>query len=137
MVGCSLETCCLDLPELFRSKLVEIGTREGRQEDDIKRRERGAIKFKRALFGLFGKERKLLRDDFVALLREFGFRYAEIDRSLELIQQYSVKIHPVQIHIDTEWHDDNTMNRYVFFEVENKRTLEGIEQYYVAILKTI
>ena len=137
MVGCGLETCCLDLPELFKQRLVEIGTREGRKEDDIKRRERGAIKFKRALFGLLGKERKLLRDDFVGILRDFKFSYAEIDRSLELIQQYSTKVHPVQIHIDTKWHDDNTMNRYVFFEVENKRTSEGIEQYYVAILKTI
>src|SRR3989344_6739932 len=155
MVESNVKSEYQEFNEIFRNRLIELvkerltkreiekfgeftisGIAIGSKHNDLFAN-RGAKYFKRRMLGICGNYREMLRDDFVALLREFGFRYAEIDRSLELIQQYSEKTHPVQIHLDTKWHDDNTMNRYVFFEVENKRTSEGIEQYYVAILKTI
>ena len=68
---------------------------------------KGARDFKRKMFGICGKNREMLRDDLVALLREFGFRYAEIDRSLELIGKHSQNATPMGVYVGK-----GTINRF-------------------------
>ena len=117
MVESNVKSEYQEFNEIFRNRLIELvkdrltkreiekfgeftisGIAIGSKHNDLFAN-RGAKYFKRRMLGICGNYREMLRDDFVALLREFGFRYAEIDRSLELIKTCPKRNEPMMVYI--------------------------------------